>query len=122
MPLHDWTRVDGGIFHAFHVTWIPEIQKVLNSGLLPEGYYALAEQHAGRAIADEPATLASYAAGPAVEIYVEHVAFGAPLPETALFLRPDRYVNVPLEPTYQAAYGGMPAFWRGVLEHGPAIP
>src|SRR5262245_43824638 len=52
MPLHEWTRVDAGIFHDLHVAWIPEIQKVLNGGLLPEGYYALAEQHAGRAIAD----------------------------------------------------------------------
>ncbi len=52
MPLHDWTRVDAGIFHALRVAWVPEIQKTLNRGLLPEGYYALAEQHAGRAIAD----------------------------------------------------------------------
>lgn len=52
MPLHDWTRVEGGIFHDFHVAWIPEIRKILNGDLLPEGYYALAEQHAGRAIAD----------------------------------------------------------------------
>src|SRR5262249_5465800 len=59
--------------------------------------------------ADRPATLASYAAGPAVEIFVEHVAFGTPLPEMPLFLRPDRYINVPLEPTYQAAYDGTPA-------------
>ncbi len=256
MPLHDWTGVEAGIFHDFHVAWIPEIRKVLNGGLLPEGYYALAEQHAGRAIADvltlhaspaaqepvparwplppatggvavadapprarrkhtvepaalarrrslairhvsghrlialieivspankdrprhvedfaakavsaleagvhlllvdlfppgphdpsgmhgailqqleqsdqpyavpadEPATLASYAAGPVVEIYVEHVAVGASLPEMALFLRPDRYINAPLEPTYLAAYEGMPAFWRGVLEGGTAIP
>jgi hypothetical protein len=256
MPLHDWACVDAGIFHDFHVAWIPEIRKVLNGGLLPEGYYALAEQHAGRAIADvltlhaspvapeqaparlplppatggvaladapprtrrrhtvepaalvrrrslairhvsghrlvalieivspankhrprhvadfaakavsaldlgvhlllvdllppgpndpagmhgvilqeldpseepydvpadEPATLASYAAGPMVEIYLEHVAVGASLPEKPLFLRPDRYINVPLEPTYQAAYVGMPAFWRGVLERGSAIP
>lgn len=254
MPLHDWTRVEAGIFHAFHVTWIPEIQGILNGGLLPEGYYALAEQHAGRAVADlltlhagsanlepstvrpplppatggvaladapprtrrrhsvepaalgrrrslairhvsghrlvalveilspankdlsrhvkdfvdkaasalnlgvhlllvdlfppgphdpsgmhgavlreldpsqepyvvpkdEPATLASYAAGPVVEIYVEHVAVGAALAEMPLFLHSDRYVNVPLEPTYQAAYDRMPAFWRGVLERGPA--
>jgi hypothetical protein len=254
MPLHDWTRVDAGIFHALHVAWVPEIQKTLNRGLLPEGYYALAEQHAGRAIADvltlhaspaildpltarlplppatggvvladapprtqrrhtvgpealarrrslairhvsghrlvalieivspankdrsshvadfvnkaasaldlgvhlllvdlfppgphdpsgmhgailrelgdseepydvpadHPATLASYATGLPVEIFVEHVAFGAPLPEMPLFLRPDRYINVPLEPTYQAAYEGMPAFWREVLERGPA--
>src|SRR5438552_2483096 len=52
MPVHDWTSVEAGIFHAFHVAWIPELQKALNGGLLPEGYYALAEQHAGRAIAD----------------------------------------------------------------------
>src|SRR3954453_19729491 len=52
MPVHDWTRVEDGIFHDFHVGWIPELRTVLNSGLLPEGYYALAEQHAGRAIAD----------------------------------------------------------------------
>jgi hypothetical protein len=42
MPLHDWTCVDAGIFHAFHVAWVPEIQGILNDGLLPEGYYALA--------------------------------------------------------------------------------
>lgn len=52
MPIHDWTRVEAGIFHAFHVAWVPEIQKALNGGLLPEGFYALAEQHAGRTIAD----------------------------------------------------------------------
>jgi hypothetical protein len=52
MPVHDWTRVEPGIFHAFHTAWIGEIQKVLNGGLLPSGFYALAEQHAGRFVAD----------------------------------------------------------------------
>jgi hypothetical protein len=33
-----------------------------------------------------------------------------------LFLTSDRYVNVPLAATYDAAYRGMPGFWRGVLE------
>jgi hypothetical protein len=47
MPVHDWTQVEAGIFHAFHVAWIGEIQKRLNAGMLPKGYYALAEQHAG---------------------------------------------------------------------------
>jgi hypothetical protein len=245
MPVHDWTRVDDGIFHDFHVGWIPEIRKTLNGGILPEGYYALAEQHAGRAIADvltlhtqpqsseplppatggiavaeapprvrrretidllsrrrtlairhvsghrlvaileivspankdrarhvaefvdkaasalelgvnvlivdllppgpsdpqgmhgvlrqqlgflddpydlpsdEPLTLASYAAGPQVELFTEHVAVGAALPDMPLFLGPGRYVYVPLEPTYQEAYRGMPAFWRDILEGRP---
>ncbi|HEV3447136.1 MAG TPA: DUF4058 family protein, partial [Gemmataceae bacterium] len=244
---HDWTRVEAGIFHDFHTVWIGRIRDVLNEGLLPEGYYALAEQHAGRPITDvlalhaspadtvaplppppdtggiavaevpprvqrrqtiEPAalsrrrslavrhvsghrlvalleilspankdrarhvedfaakivdaldlgihvllvdlfppgphdadgmhrvirqrleqsdesydlppdgplTLAAYRAGPQIEVYLQHLAVGAPLPEMALFVRFDRYVNVPLETTYQAAYRGTPAFWRDVLE------
>lgn len=249
MPVHDWTRVDAGIFHAFHVAWIPELSKALNGGLLPPGYYALPEQHAGKAIADvltlhggptsqespppipaatggtavmeapprvrhkqsvqpsvlgrrrtlairhvtghrlialleilspankdrarsvedfadkvaaaleadihvlvvdlfppgphdphgmhgairqrlerldqpyaeevsptEPLTLASYAAGSPVEVYLEHAAVGARLPDMPLFLQRDRYINVPLELTYNAAWSSMPAFWRGVLE------
>ena len=251
MALHDWTRVEDGIFHDFHTTWVGHIRTALNDGLLPKGYYALAEQHAGRSVADvltlhadseaqeplplppdtggtavaeapprtrrkhtvtptalarrrslairhvsghrlvalleivspankdrashvedfaakaesalnagihfllvdllppgahdpsgmhgvilqrldlseepydlpahEPATLASYVAGPAVDIYVEHLAVGAPLPEMPLFLRPDRYINVPLEATYQAAYRGVPSFWREVLEGRRAV-
>jgi hypothetical protein len=250
VPVHDWTLVDAGIFHDFHVAWIPEIRRALNGGLLPPGYYALAEQHAGGAIADvltlhastagppqppplppptggtlladapprvrrqqtiepgalarrrslairhtsghrlvalveivspankdrgrhvrefaekvaaalrvgvhvlvvdllppgrhdprgmhgairqrlgqlnrpraedappagEPVTLAAYAAGPRVEAYVEYAAVGSALPRMPLFLRPDRYINVPLEETYVGAYDGMPAFWRDVLE------
>jgi hypothetical protein len=241
MPVHDWTRVDAGIFHAFHVGWVPEISKVLNGGLLPEGYYALAEQHAGRSIADvltlhaspatedplplppvtggtvlaeapqtlepaalarrrtlairhvsghrlvalleivspankdrarhieafaskaasaldlgihllvvdllppgphdphgmhgailqlldetngqpydlprdNPVTLASYATGPKVEVFLEHISLDALLPDMPLFLRPDRYVDVPLEATYLEAYRGVPAFWREILE------
>jgi hypothetical protein len=47
MPVHDWTRVDAGIFHAFHHDWITEISRALNRGLLPADYYALPEQIAG---------------------------------------------------------------------------
>ena len=46
MPVHDWTRVDVGIFHAFHHNWITDISRALNGGILPEDYYALPEQHA----------------------------------------------------------------------------
>ena len=47
MPIHDWTRVDAGIFHAFHHRWISAISDVLNAGLLPPDHYALPEQIAG---------------------------------------------------------------------------
>src|SRR5437868_15457357 len=47
MPVHDWTRVDAGIFHDFHHEWISEIKRALNRGILAPPYYALAEQIAG---------------------------------------------------------------------------
>ena len=47
MPIHDWTRVDAGIFHHFHHGWIDETAGILNSGVLPRDYYALAEQITG---------------------------------------------------------------------------
>ena len=47
MPINNWTRVDAGIFHDFHHTWITEIKRALNAGVLPADYYALAEQIAG---------------------------------------------------------------------------
>jgi hypothetical protein len=244
MPVHDWTRVDAGIFHDFHNVWNAELHNALNEGLLPHDYYALVEQHAGRFVSDvltlhasqpngeppplpaisgaiavaeappkarrkltavetyrqrrrtlairhvsghrlialleivspsnkdragtvgefvgkviealdmgihvllldlfppgrhdacgmhgavwdyygdrpydlpvdEPFTAAAYAAGPPVEVYVEHLATGRALPDMPLFLHSDRYIQVPLEATYEAAYRGVPAYWRAVLE------
>jgi hypothetical protein len=46
MPMHNWTRVEAGIFHAFHHDWITELARTLNGGLLPDDYYALPEQQA----------------------------------------------------------------------------
>lgn len=245
MPVHDWTRVEAGMFHDFHNAWITQLRDALNGGLLPPDYYALGEQHAGHLIPDvltlhtskpngapplppvgptgglalaeappqvrrrligiesysqrrrslairhvsghrliamveiispankdrlesvqafaaktvdaldlgvhvllidllspgrheprgmhaavwnyfdeepydlpvaEPLSLASYSAGPPVRAYVEHLAVGGSLPDMPLFLHAERYVNVPLEATYQAAYRGVPAFWKNVLE------
>ncbi len=44
MAIHDWRRVDAGIFHHFHHRWIAAITDVLNQRLLPPDFYALAEQ------------------------------------------------------------------------------
>ena len=245
MPVHDWTRVTAGTFHDLHNAWITHLRDALNGGLLPSGYYAQGEQHAGqiqtdvltlhagseaalsgsvavlaespprvsrkvaaseaafvraarrtliirhvsghRVVAlleivspankdrpksvadfaqkadsalrqgihllvvdlfppgphdpqgihevlwegygdepnvpprDKPLTLASYVAGPLPEAYLEFVAVGDALPAMPLFLDQDVYVTVPLEPTYEAAYRGVPKIWREVLE-GPAPP
>ena len=44
MPIHDWTRVDAGLFHAFHQDWIGVLARALNAGVLPPDYFALPEQ------------------------------------------------------------------------------
>src|SRR4051794_2775799 len=46
MPMHDWTKVEAGIYHALHHRWISAISDALNSGLLPNTLYALPEQAA----------------------------------------------------------------------------
>lgn len=189
MPIHDWTRVDAGIFHAFDHFWVTEISRAMNRGLLPGGYYALSTKfavtirHVSRhqvialveiispgnknnrnglnafvskarealatgihmLIVDlfppssrdpqgihaevwgedcsedyalpegQPLTCVAYLAGPSAEAFIEPVGVGNQLPEMPLFLTPEIYVPVPLEPTYQAAWNGMPAFWREVL-------
>lgn len=244
MPIHDWTAVDSGTFHAFHLAWIGEMQKALNGGVLPNGYYAMAEQHAGdlipdvlalhasdadagplpepkggvatvtktrpkvdsrltasaspkgkrrtitvrhvsghRVVAlieivspankdrkahvtafvnklvsalelgihvllidlfppgkhdpdgmhgalwdrfdpdedaalpeDRPFTVAAYTGGHPAKAYVSFVAIGDALPAVPLFLAPEKYVDLELEPGYTEAYGGMPEFWRNVIE------
>ena len=47
MPIHDWSRVDAGIFHDVHLSWIAQLKGALNRGLLSPEYYVLAEQTAG---------------------------------------------------------------------------
>ncbi|MEO8496080.1 MAG: DUF4058 family protein [Planctomycetota bacterium] len=242
MPIHDWTRVNAGTFHDFHAAWITHIKESLNDGLLPDGFYALAEQQARSAIPDvltlatpsaellnassgavavaeappqvslhmevdeamhyrlvrrtlairhvsnhrivalleivspgnkdrtksvdafvdkvlaaldhqlhllvidlfppgaadphgmhgaiwleagdtiyeppagKPLTLAAYMADRLPEAFVEPIAVGSPMPDMPLFLEQGFYINVPLETTYQAAYRGMPEYWRKVIE------
>jgi hypothetical protein len=52
MSIHDWSRVDANLFHDFHQAWTIGIRNALNSGLLPKGYSALVEQHAGGVVPD----------------------------------------------------------------------
>src|SRR5262245_24253357 len=48
MPMHDWTRVKAGTYHNFHYGWVAAIRDRFNAGLLPSGYFAMAEQIIGR--------------------------------------------------------------------------
>jgi hypothetical protein len=91
----------------------------------PEGMHAIIHQRLENSElhydlpAAEPLILVSYQAGPRIEAFIEHLKVGDALPDMPLFFRHDRYIDVPLEATYQAAWRGMPAFWRDVLEGHP---
>lgn len=45
MPIHDWTRVDAGLFHHFHQEWAISLCNALNAERLPADYFALVEQN-----------------------------------------------------------------------------
>ena len=47
MPIHDWSCVESGTFHDFHQGWTIEIRNALNRGILPPGYFAMADQRIG---------------------------------------------------------------------------
>jgi hypothetical protein len=61
MPIHDWTRVEAGTYHNFHQDWTIEICRVLNRGVLPEGFFAFADQRVG---GPEPDVVALRLRGP----------------------------------------------------------
>jgi hypothetical protein len=242
MPMHDWTLVPAGIFHAFHHRWISAISDDLNAGILPPEFYALPEQQTAgfgpdvltlqtlanddsnesstatatalvtrpqtrftaesetefyrrkkssvvvrhvsgdeivamveiispgnknsrRAFqefiskafdllaarvhlviidpfpptsrdpdgihaalweeddqkpfqlpAEKRLTLVAYECALTTRAFIEPVAVGDRLPDMPLFLEPDRFVNVPLEATYETAFAVQPERWKRVLE------
>lgn len=61
MPIHDWSRVESGTYHDFHQGWTIEIRNRLNRGILPDGYFAMADQRVG---GPEPDVVALRLRGP----------------------------------------------------------
>ena len=57
---------------------------------------------------ETPLTLASYRVTDPLEAFVELVGVGDPLPPMPLFLDVNRHVTVPLDTTYEAAFGDIP--------------
>jgi hypothetical protein len=64
MPVHDWSRVSDATFHDFHYSWVLELKRALKRGLLPDGYYVIAEQFGGDLGAPDVLTLQARGAGP----------------------------------------------------------
>ncbi|MFH5803589.1 DUF4058 family protein [Alienimonas sp. DA493] len=85
----------------------------------PAGLHGAVLEALGRdyeAPAGKPLCAAGYQVGPRWRSYAEPLAVGDPLPTVPLFLTPDRYVPVPLGPSYGIARGGIGHFWEEVLD------
>lgn len=52
MPLHDWSRVDAGMFHHFHNSWVYKLADRLNAGVLPSSFFAAGEQYTADDVPD----------------------------------------------------------------------
>lgn len=65
---------------------------------------------------DKPLIAVAYQAGLFPTAYLEPLAVGDELPTMPLFLTPERYINVPLAPSYDAAWWGVPQVWKDVVE------
>ena len=64
----------------------------------------------------KPLTLASYSAGTTITGYIEPVGVGDSLPGMPSILTADRYVQCPLEATYEAAWDAYPLPLRAALD------
>ncbi len=86
---------------------------------MPAAVWKMLEQEPYDAPPEKPLSLASFVAVARPVVYLEHVAVGDSLPDMPLFLHPDVYIDVPLEACCQAAYRGVPSYWRAVIEGSP---
>ncbi|HWE01552.1 MAG TPA: DUF4058 family protein [Tepidisphaeraceae bacterium] len=68
----------------------------------------------------KPLTISSYDAGFERAMYLSFAEVGDVLPDAPLFLRPEIYVNAPLETSYQEAWRSFPAPLKALVErvHG----
>src|SRR5207302_1888688 len=93
-PMHDWTRVKAGTYDNFHYRWIAAIMDRLNAGMLPAGFFAMAEQIIGRPETDVVTLQAGAQPGP-TENSNGGVAVALPRPTTRFIvpLEQERYAR-----------------------------
>ena len=97
------------LFHQIHLL-IVDLQPPTRRD--PHGVHgAIWDEVAGEPYtrpADKPLTLAAHEAGTSVRAFIEPACVGDKLSDMPLFLEPGRYIAVPLEETYQAAFAPVP--------------
>lgn len=72
--------------------------------------------------AEQPLIAVGYQADDPPTAYLAPLAVGDAPPTMPLFFALETYINLPLAPSYDAAYAGVPAFWRAVVEGREPAP
>jgi len=91
------------------------------SNIVPQGFHALVCESLGHEPPRSPPgrdrQIASYQIRDSghPRALVEHLSVGDALPDIPLFLAPRYYVRLPLERTYEEAFGSVPERFRAVL-------
>src|SRR4051812_47108530 len=93
MPIHDWTKVRSGTFHYFHLLWLSTLSVRLNRGILPDGFFAMAEQVVGRPNADVVTLQTSPSAKPSFESGGVAVAHAKPKTTFVQSIEKERYAR-----------------------------
>jgi hypothetical protein len=98
MPMHDWTLVPDGIYHAFHHTWVAFVTDRLNNRGLPDELYALPEQvEAGFNLEDIPVSEAELYRRRKNHIAVRHVSGDRVVAVLEIVSPGDKSAEYPLE-------------------------
>jgi hypothetical protein len=71
---------------------------------------------------DNPLSLIAYECDDPLRIYLEPFAVGDLLTSMPVYLYPGRYIDVPLEETYMAAWEAVPRRWREVIGNSVRQP
>lgn len=137
MPMHDWTRVEACDYHDFHIGWIVAVSHVLNTGTLPDGYFALIEHTAMAAV--KPTTPARrrvavrHARGRELVAVIELVSPGNKASSREFRDLVDKSVQRiaqgisllvvdPFPPTARDPHGLHAAIWKAATREGFAPP
>ena len=83
---------------------------------LPRGLAVVDDSVVPAVTAEQPLSLFSLRADPPLHGYIELCSLNQTLSEMPLFLTPERYINIPLEETYMAAWQGVPRPWKKQVE------
>lgn len=113
-----WTLMEKGI-HLLVVDLFRPTSK--DPFGLPAVLWGSSDPRIPHASDSEPLTLTACCSDSLKTGYVDLLGFGATLPDMPLFLTVDRYVDVPLEQTYQEAWRGVPEEWKEIVEGRAAM-